>query len=113
MSLSNGEPLPVKEKPTLFLESKSPVQVAVSGNGVNASASFEGVYRLTGLEKGDYLLSYGGARKTVRLEHDELVDMGEGVQSPPAVPPWVVYLVVACISAAGICIALSLAWTRR
>lgn len=113
MSLSNGEPLPVKQKPTLFLESGSPAQATVTGNGMDASASFDGIYKFTGLEKGDYVVSYGRAQKAIRLEHDELVDVGESMQSSPAVPPWMVYLAVAGISAAGICIALALAWMRR
>jgi hypothetical protein len=113
MSMSDGKPLPVKEKPSLYLRSRSPVHAAVTGNGLDISAAFDGLYKITGLDKGDYLVSSGGVQKAIRLDHDELVDIGEDGPSPPAVPPWMVYLAVAGISAAGITIALALARMRR
>lgn len=113
MSLGDGEPLPVKERPALYLRSKSPVSVTVSGNGLNASASFSGLYHIKGLEKGGYMVSYGGTQTTVHLVHDEILDLKEGGQSPPVVPPWMAYVAVAGISVAGICVALKLAWMRR
>jgi hypothetical protein len=113
MSLGDGEPLPVKEKPALYLSSKELKDVTITGPDLNRKVSFEGLYRITGLEKGDYAVSYGSVHLTVHLDHDELVDLREDEQSPPVVPPWMVYLAVAGTSVAGIGIALKLAWTRR
>ncbi len=113
MSLSDGEPLPVKEKPALYLASKEFTDVTITGSNFNRTISFSGIYRITGLEKGDYVVSSGGARRAVRLGHDELVAVREDAASPPAVSPWMVYLTVAGISIAGTGIALMLARRGR
>jgi len=113
MSLSDGEPLPVKEKPTLYLTSKEHEDVTITGPNFNRTVSFSGLYRIKGLEKGDYVVSYGSVQRTVHLDHDEIVDLREDERSPPTIPPWMGYLAVAGISIAGISIALTLAWTRR
>jgi hypothetical protein len=113
MSMSDGDPLPVKEKPALFLLSKSPVDVYITGPGMNISVSVNGTYRMAGLEKGDYLIRYDGVQETIRLEHDTIVDVWEGRQSPPASPPWMAYVTTALVSIAGIAVALKLAWARK
>jgi 2,3-bisphosphoglycerate-independent phosphoglycerate mutase len=112
MSLGNGEPLPVKEKPTLYLNSKEYEDVTISGPNFHGTVSFCGLYRITGMEKGDYMITYGGAQSSVHLDHDELVDIRDDGQCPSGIPPWMAYLAAACISAAGISIALMLAWRR-
>jgi 2,3-bisphosphoglycerate-independent phosphoglycerate mutase len=113
MSLSDGEPLPVKEKPTLYLASKDLKSVTITGPDFNGTSSFTGLYRIKGLEKGDYIVSYNGTQRAVHLDHDELVDLREDEQDPHIVPPWMVYLAAAGISVAGMGIALMLAWMRR
>jgi hypothetical protein len=113
MSMGDGEPLPVKERPTLYLRSKEKVNVTVTSVNFSTTASFTGIYGIKGLEKGVYTVRYNGEETTIRLDHDELVDLREDERSAPAVPPWMVYLAVAGISVAGIGIALTLAWMRR
>lgn len=113
MSMGDGEPLPVKEKPTLYLASKDLKDVTVTGPDFNRTSSFSGLYKIMGLEKGDYTVSYGGTQRAVHLDHDELLDLKEEGQSPPAVPPWMVYLAAAGISVTGISVALKLAWARK
>jgi 2,3-bisphosphoglycerate-independent phosphoglycerate mutase len=113
MSLSNGEPLPVKENPTLFLRSKSPVPVNVTGRHRNISATVEGIYKIAGLEKGDYTVRYGNADHIIKLSHDEVVDLNEAAQEALPVPPWMAYAATAVISFVGIAAALKLAWARK
>ena len=113
LGMSDGEPLPVKEKPTLYLDSKDHENITITGPNFNTTLSFSGIYRIKGLEKGDYLVSYGSVQKAIQLDHDEIVEIREDGQSAPATPPWMVYLAVAGISVAGIGIALTLAWLRK
>jgi hypothetical protein len=114
MSLSDGEPLPVKEKPTLFLRSKSQKNVSITGDNYSTTASVNGIYRLGGLEKGDYVVSYDGGQIKVHITHDELIDiLEENKQSSPALPVWVIYLIIAIVTIIGIIAALRLAWMRK
>lgn len=113
LSMSDGMPLPVKERPTLFLRSKSPASVSITGPGRNVSMEINGTYRLTKLEKGDYVIRYDGKQVAVRLDHDMVVDVRKDGQSAPAVPSWMAYGPVAFISTIGIVIALKLVWARK
>jgi len=113
LSLCDGKPLPVKDKPSLFINSEKPVTVTVTGVGFSVKASFTGTCRLGGLDKGDYTVHYGGAQRTVHLAHDELICLEEYEQAGPLVPPWIAYTAIVCISATGILVALKLAWSRK
>jgi 2,3-bisphosphoglycerate-independent phosphoglycerate mutase len=113
MSLGDGDPLPVKEKPTLFLRSKSPVTVNVTGFHWGITASVDGIYRISGLEKGDYTVRYDNADHVIKLSHDELIDINEAAQETLPVSPWMAYGAAAIISTAGIVAALKLAWARK
>jgi len=84
LSMSDGEPLPVKEKPTLFLISKYPVNATITGPRLDISAGFNGTYRLTQLERGDYLIQYDGKQETVHLGHDMVVELRKGGQDTQA-----------------------------
>lgn len=117
MSLSDGEPLPVKEKPTLFLKAESPANVTVTGLSYAKTVSFSGIYSFTGLDKGDYTVTDGGGEKSVHLAHDELIDISEDVnrnsQGSPAVPTWAAYVAAAAVSVVGVCAALTIARSRK
>lgn len=113
LSMSDGEPLPVKERPTIFLRSESPASVSIFGPELNISIEFNGTYKVSGLEKGDYLIQYDGKAETVRLDHDVVVNVRKDGQSAPALPSWIAYGSATLFSIAGISIALKLAWARR
>ncbi len=113
LSMSDGTPMPVKEKPTLFLMSETPVKVTVTGPGLNLSAGFNGTYRLTRLEKGEYLIQYNGKQEKIRLEYDTVVELRKDGQDTGALPPWIAYGTATIISIAGIAISLRLVWARR
>jgi bisphosphoglycerate-independent phosphoglycerate mutase (AlkP superfamily) len=114
MSLGDGEPLPVKEKPTLFLRSNGPESVVITGKDYKLTASIDGIYRLDGLEKGDYIVSYDKGEIKVHLTHDELVDILEkNTQRPPILPIWAIYLIIAIVAVIGMLAALKLAWMRK
>src|SRR5271157_555810 len=113
MSLSNGEPLPVKDKPTLFLKSRSPENVTITGNNYSVSASVNGIYRLEGLDKGDYTVSYGDTHMNVHLAHDELINIVKSeTKSSSGVQMWAIYLALAVVAVVGICVALKLVWRK-
>ncbi len=114
MSLSDGEPLPVKEKVSLYIKAENPEDVTITGFNYNTSASFSGIYGFKELEKGDYTIGYNGVKTNVRLDHDVLIDLHD-VNAPnsPVIPPWAIYLAASVISLIGICIALKLAWMRK
>jgi hypothetical protein len=113
LSMSDGTPLPVKDKPTLFLISKNPVNVTITGPGLDLSTGFKGTYRLTQLEKGDYLIQNDGKQETVHLDHDMVVELRKGGQDTQALPPWMTYGPAAIISIAGIAVSLKLVRERR
>ncbi len=113
LSMSDGEPLPVKEKPTLFLMSENPVNATITGPCLDLSAGFNGTYRLTQLERGDYRIQYDGKQETVHLDHDMVVELRKGGQDTQALPPWIAYGPATIISVAGIAISLKLVWARR
>lgn len=108
LSMCDSIPLPIKDNPTLFLRSESPMNVTVTGPGLNISTEFKGTYRLTGLEKGDYTIRYEGIWEDVRLDHDVVVDVRKDGQTAQALPPWIIYIPAAIFSVAGIAAALKL-----
>lgn len=113
LSMGDGEPLPVKEKPALYLRSKRPVSVAVTGGGLSLSKTVNGTERVGDLEKRDYTISYGGIRKNIYLAHDLLLDVGDGGPGPAHGDPWMIYLAAAGVSIAGIGTALRMAWMKK
>jgi len=113
LSLCDGVPLPVKEKPTMFFWSESPAEVTVTGPGLNVSFKFNGTYRIPELKKGDYLVRHDGISEAVSLGHDIVVDVRKDGQSAQATPPWIAYGSAALASIGGIAIALKLAWARK
>lgn len=108
LSLGDGAALPVKDRPTLFLMSDGPVDVAVSGEGVDTSIMINGTYRLSSLEKGDYVLRYGGKSEKVRVAGDVVVHVRDEGEARPEWPPWIAYGPLIAIPLAGIAIALRL-----
>lgn len=115
LSLCDGQPLPVNERPTLYVRSKSSKNVTLSGSGLHRSATINGIYRFGGLQQGNYTIIYDGMSKEVCLQHDELIDLPEDGDrpSPAGIPPLAGYVAAAALSAAGIIAALKLVWGRR
>ncbi|BAI62059.1 conserved hypothetical protein [Methanocella paludicola SANAE] len=113
LSMSDGTPIPVKEKPTLFLMSEWPMNVSITGNDLSINAEVNGTYRASDLEKGDYLIQYDRKQENVHLDHDMTVELRKDGQDTQALPPWMAYGPVTVISVVGIAISLKLVWARR
>jgi arylsulfatase A-like enzyme len=112
LSMCDGEPLPVKEKPTLYLRSKQPANVTVTGPGLSDTVSFNGTYAIRSLDRGKYSIRNGGYEKDIDLRFDTLVDVPGDGQSGPALPSWAAYAAAGIVSITGILAALRFIWRK-
>ncbi len=114
MSLADGYPLPVKENPTLYLRSETPENVTVTGNNYNVTVPVSGIYRLDGLENGDYTVSGDNDQINLHLAYDKLIVLtNEHTQNNSALPTWAIYLAIAVFAIIGISVALIVVYTRK
>ena len=113
LSMGDGEPLPVKDRPTLFLMSESPVNVTIDGPNFNRSIRLNGTYKISNLEKGDYIVKCDDKTEALKLTHDEVVDVSKDGPEKQAFPPWMAYGPAAIAAIVGISVALKLTWNRK
>ena len=112
LSMCDGESLPIKEKPSLYLRSSQPVSVTLTGLKNSDSISFSGIYAVKDLDQGMYTIKSGAYEKDIDLRADILVDIpGEG-QTSSALPLWAAYVAAGVVSIAGIFAALKFVWRK-
>ncbi len=112
LSICDGESLPVKNKPTLYLRSKQSVNVTLTGLESPDSISFSGIYAFKDLDQGGYSIKSGDYEKDIDLRVDMLVDIPEEGQTSSAFPLWSAYAAAGVVSIAGIIAALKFVWRK-
>lgn len=112
LSMCDGASLPVKDRPTLYIRSKQPVNVTLTGLKSSDIISFSGIYEIKSLAQGIYSIRSGDYEKDIDLRADMLVDIPEEGQTSSALPLWSAYAAAGVVSIAGIVAALKFVWRK-
>ncbi len=112
LSMCDGQSLPVKNKPSLYLRSNQPVNVTLTGQKSSDPISFSGIYSMKDLDQGIYSIKSGEYEKDIDLRADMLVDIPEEAQTSSALPLWAAYAAAGVVSIAGIFAALKFVWRK-
>lgn len=112
LSMCDGQSLPVKDRPSLYLRSQRQVNVTLTGMKSSDLISFSGIYAVKDLDQGKYSIKSGEYEKNIDLKADMLVDIPEEGQTSSALPLWSAYAAAGVVSIAGIIVALKLVWRK-
>lgn len=112
LSMCDGNPLPLKNNPTLYLRSMHPVNVTVTGPDRSSTILVNGICAIEGLNKGVYIIRYGGYEKDVDLLSDALIDIPDESGTAPLLPPLAAYAATGIVSLAGILATLRFIWRK-
>ncbi|MCD1295130.1 arylsulfatase [Methanocella sp. CWC-04] len=113
LSLSDGEKIPVLKSPSIFINSRRPVEITVTGQDYSNTAIVEGIHRFGPLEKGIYTIRYGDGPIVIDLASDELIDLDKVNTAEYIESPLPDYLIPAIFSGIGIFIALLVIRKRK
>jgi len=106
LSLQDGRPVPVGDRPSIYLISDSPVAASVDGPGFRWQATVMGVSRVGPVDAGQYTVHYPSGVRTVELDCDVTIDLASAPAAAAVTQDWLPYAAVAAVAAAGIAIAL-------
>lgn len=108
LSIEDGVPVPVNERPSLYLISDEPISVTIESPGFCRQAPVNGTCRIGPLDAGSYRLTLPGGVRTVSLDHDVTIQLADTLQGEQPPVSWVPYAAAAVVSAAGIALGLGL-----
>jgi 2,3-bisphosphoglycerate-independent phosphoglycerate mutase len=108
LSVADGVPVPVNERPSLYLINDEPVIATVESPGFYRQVTVNETCRIGPMDAGSYRLTLPWGVRTVDLEHDVTIRLADTMQGGMSAVSWVPYAAAAVVSAAGIALGLGL-----
>ncbi|MGA9139188.1 MAG: hypothetical protein WBZ29_03130 [Methanocella sp.] len=108
LSVTDGVPVPVNERPSLYLITDEPVIATIESPGFYRQVTVNNTCRIGPMDAGSYRLTLPWGVRTVDLDHDVTIRLADSLQGGTSAVSWVPYAAAAVVSAAGIAVGLSL-----